>query len=150
VFNISGGTSTGITKYGYPTYLTKLTGVETTNKGLASHDTKEWYLANDNADLSGHDCAIIQLGVNDVFKGTQSETQTYLANIVDYIKSQNQKIKIFISTIIPAYKSPDYDAMSDIIRDFVTSRNDCYLVDMAEYSRTKKGTVYERGHLTAL
>jgi len=160
VFNLTDGSSTGITKYGYPTILTKLTGVTTTNAGLASYDTKQWYEYNDTNDFSGHDFVIIQLGVNDVghtavnvaggIVDFASESAVYLANIVDYIKSQNQRIKVFISTILPAYQSVNYDAMSDVIRNFVAGRTDCYLVDMATYSRTKKDTPYENGHLTAI
>ena len=136
VFNLTDGSSTGIAKYGYPTILTKLTGVTTTNAGLASYDTKQWYEYNDTNDFSGHDFAIIQLGVNDVAHTAvnvaggivdfTTESAVYLANIVDYIKSQNQKIKAFISTILPAYQSVNYDAMSDVIRNFVAGRTDCY------------------------
>ena len=150
VFNQGGDLYLTESKYSYPTYLKKMTGIETTNKGYGGMDTKQWWEYQYNVDLSGHDCAIIQLGVNDVFHEITSETTIYLEKIIDKIKTENRGIKIFISTIIPAYDGTNNESMSDIIRDFVSNRNDCYLTDIAKYSKTKKGTAYEKGHLTAL
>ena len=52
-------------KYSYPTFLSKLTGIEVTNLGNAGLTSAEWYNRHKEDDLSGYDIAIIQLGTND-------------------------------------------------------------------------------------
>lgn len=140
--------------YAYPKYLEKLTSVETTNAGLAGLTTAQWYAAKTDADLSGYDMAIIQLGVNDALynNGWTQEEETALSNIITKLKSENTGIKIYIATIIPAfgYYGTKFDSVSDGIRTFVESANDpdIMLVDLALYGHTKEDIAYNNGHLT--
>lgn len=85
----------------YPSNLERITGISFTNKGDAGKTIKAWYEAHKSDDLSGHDFCIIALGVNDVYfnKGRTSDAETYLTNIVNKVKTENNKIPIFIATI---------------------------------------------------
>ena len=146
-----------IGKYSYPTYLQRLTGVETVNHGLGARTAANWYNEMKNQDLSGFDCAIIQLGVNDALKqeGGWNETsaQAY-NNIIAKLKQENKRIKIFVSTIIPAdsYLSESLIAASESIRNWyagLEDQTDIFLLDMAVYAHTNDSAAYQAGHLSA-
>ena len=158
VCNYNDGTQTIINTafrdYSYPTFLKTLTGRDTTNAGLAGKTIEQWYAAKSGTDYSGHDACIIQLGVNDALgSGWTSAAETAMGNIVNKIKSENNGIKIYIATIIPAfsYSGSAFDAVSAGIRAFVEGLNDpmVILLDMAVYAHTKEDAVYNNGHLTA-
>ena len=140
--------------YSYPTFLKKLTGCEITNKGSAGMTTAQWYTANANYDTSGHDFAIIQLGVNDAIynSGWSQEEATALQNIITKLKAENNKIKIFVATIIPAvsYSGTNYDDVSAHLRTFVQNLadSDVILLDIAVYGHTKEELAYNAGHLS--
>ena len=141
-----------IGKYSYPTYLGKMTGVEVVNWGIGGDTSVDWWNKKQNEDFSGYDCCIINLGINDVQKGTSIEdSRTAFTNILNAVKSANNNIKVFFATIVPAYAKGDsaYDGINTLIKEFATNEN-CYLVDLTEYSHCVKGGAYENGHLTAL
>lgn len=141
--------------YSYPTYLGKITGCEVTNKGSAGRTTAQWYSYFADADLSGYDCAIINLGVNDALTNhewTQEESDA-LDNIIAKLKAENTNIKIFVSTIIPAisYTGSYFDLVNNGLRSYVEALNDAdvVLVDLAQYGHTGEYLAYNAGHLTA-
>ena len=141
-----------IGKYSYPTYLGKMTDVEVVNWGIGGDTSVDWWNEKQNEDFSGYDCCIINLGINDVLKGTSIEdSRTAFTNILNAVKSANKNIKVFFATIVPAYAKGDstYDNINTLIKEFATNEN-CYLVDLTEYSHCVKGGAYENGHLTAL
>ncbi len=142
-------------RYSYPHQLGKLTGIIMSNLAVGGLTSAEWLTKYATEDLSGHDFAIIQLGVNDGIEyggWTQSSVDAY-SEIVSKLKAQNKNIKIFVSTIIPAesYQSDVMKAVSAGIRAWVTSLNDenVILLDMAEYGHTNNLTAYNCGHLSA-
>ena len=144
----------------YPSNLERITGISFTNKGDAGKTIKAWYEAHKSDDLSGHDFCIIALGVNDVYfnKGWTSDAEIYLTNIVNKVKTENNKIPIFIATIpmiFAGYEGADFEGMSQHIREFAKS-NSLYLVDFRTYftefsadSYTKYGVTYY-AHYNAL
>lgn len=144
----------------YPSNLERITGISFTNKGDAGKTIKAWYEAHKSDDLSGHDFCIIALGVNDVYfnKGRTSDAETYLTNIVNKVKTENNKIPIFIATIPMIFagdEGADFEGMSQHIREFAKS-NSLYLVDFRTYftefsadSYTKYGVTYY-AHYNAL
>lgn len=142
-------------KYSYPTFLKKLSGVDVDNKGISGKTSDEWYDLMQNEDLSGYDCAIIQLGVNDAgqYGGWTSTSATAFTNIINKLKNENENIFIFVSTIIPAtsYQGSDYDSVSNGIRSFVAALNDPHviLLDMAVHGHTADTSAYNCGHLSA-
>ena len=98
-----------IEKYSYPSHLAKLTGIEIDNKGRGGDASFEWYAVMKDEDLSGYDFAIVQLGVNDAIRnmanyGTEwsEESRQGFLNIINKLKNENEGIKIFVATIIPA------------------------------------------------
>ena len=74
-------------------------------------------------------------------------------NIVNKLKNENNNIKIFVATILPAfsYSGAYFDDVSDNIRTWVSSKNDedIILVDIARYGHTKEELAYNVGHLSA-
>ncbi len=154
--NESGGTSyISIPKYSFPANLARLTGLEITNKGDSGDTSAEWYETHSGDDLSGHDFAIIQLGVNDSIRyGGWTDTSVQgFTSIINKLKAENKNIKIFVATIMPAvsYGNDSINAVSQGIRDFVTALNDkdVILLDMAIYGHTKESLAYNCGHLSA-
>lgn len=144
-------------KYSYPTFLKKIAGVDTTNMGDGGKTCETWYNAHSSDDLSGHDCCIIALGINDASKqegGWNETSNTYLTNILTKVKNENNNIKIFVSTIIPAlyYHGTAHMAASAAIRTFVENYNDpnVILLDLAEYGHTMDKNAYQCRHLTAI
>lgn len=143
-----------ISKYSYPTILSKLTGIEITNKGDGGKTTATWYDAHGSDDLSGHDFCIIELGVNDISKqvgGWNETSATALTNIINKVKSENNNIKIYVSTILPTVKSSAANAASEGIKNVVETLNDpnVVIVDMYNYSHCVDNASYVNGHLTA-
>ena len=141
-------------KYSYPTYLTKMTGVTTYNHGHGGYTAEEWYTAYEETDLSGYDACIIMLGINDAVEevGVQNFS-TNMSNIIDKVKTDNDGIRVFIATLIPAYS--DYDTkfnnyITEIKRLVAEDYTDCFLVDINQYSVCKAYTPYVQGHLTAI
>ena len=153
-FNYKDGSTTkyvNIDKYSYPTFLTKISGIETTNMGVGGYTSVEWWNANQSTDFSGHDICIINLGINDVLESVSTaDTKTALANIIAAVKAANTGIKVFLASVVPAYSdgTTNYDAVNTAIRE-VASTNAAYFIDLARYSHVHKGTAYENGHLTA-
>jgi lysophospholipase L1-like esterase len=143
--------SQSIAKYAYPAFLQKITGVETTNKGDAGETSVSWWTAYSSDDFSGYDCAIINLGINDVlFSVAEADTRSAFASIISALKTANTGIKIFIANINPAYSrgNTTYDAINEVIEDIATSTTDCYFIDLTQYGHTV-GIAYAKGHLTA-
>ena len=153
-FNHSDGITT-IEKYSYPKQLSKLSNVPCTNLGNGGKTSDEWYMLHSEDDLSGYDCAIIQLGVNDALRydGWTDTSITAFTNIINKLKTENAGIKIFIATVIPSISFNDqrHDTVSQGIRELVASLNDenVILLDMAEYGHTAKENAYNCGHLSA-
>lgn len=141
-----------ISKYSYPTYFTKICGVETVNWGMGGNTTKSWYEAKKDTNWGGYDFAIINLGTNDA-KITVAESKEYLIKIVEKLKAENNNIKIFIATLLPAYYTTNaqfFEQINNNMKEVVSLNNNCYLIDLSTYSECKNGTVYAQGHLTAL
>ena len=146
-----------ITKYSYPTYLKKITGCDVTNLGNGGMTSDEWYAYHSGDDLSGYDCAIIQLGVNDAIRyGTWGATsEDAFANIITKLKTENNNIKIFVANIIPAtsYSNATILALSDALLSWVqtTYANDNNVIplDIQQYGHTKDSVAYNCGHLSA-
>lgn len=143
--------------YAYPKYLQKITGVDVTNLGHGGQTSVQWYSTEQNSDLSGYDCAIIQLGVNDcgTYVTLGDATKTAFSNIITKLKTQNKNIKIFVANIIPAtsYSSSDYIAFSDALLEWLeeTYASDSSVIplDMQQYGNTGKSPAYNCGHLSA-
>lgn len=140
----------------YPTYLQKITGVNVTNKGSGGKTTVTWWNTFKNTDLSGYKMAIIALGVNDYYSygsGWTTEANESLGNIVQKLQNENNNIKIFVSTILPAkyYPASQYTKISQGIRDFVKNKNDANVIclDIAKYGHTNDKDAYNTGHLSA-
>lgn len=152
-----GGTGhyTSVEGVNYPTYLSKLTGLDITNMGVSGYSSVNWWNQKHNVDLSGHDFAIIQLGVNDVgqYGGWNENTEAAFTNIINKLKTENKKIKIFVANIIPAisYSSQAYLDMSSAISSFVEGLSDpqVILLDMQTYGHTGDSEAYNCGHLSA-
>ena len=141
--------------YAYPTFLKKLSGCDVTNAGQAGATIADWYTSKAATDYSGHDAAIIQLGVNDALgSGWTQDAETALGNIITKIKTENTGIKIFVATIIPAfaYSGDAFNAVSAGLRTFVEglADTDVILLDMAVHGHTADETAYNNGHLTAI
>jgi hypothetical protein len=145
-------------KYSYPTYLNKMTGIDVTNLGHGGQTSVQWYDTEKNNDLSGYDCAIIQLGINDL--GTYGElvddTKTAFQNIITKLKTENNNIKIFVANIIPAtsYSSDGYKAFSAALLEWLettyASDENVIPVDIQQYGHTGGSSAYNAGHLSAL
>lgn len=141
-----------ITKYSYPTYMNKMYGINTTNWGYGGYNSKSWYEKKSSENWGGYDACIIALGANDV-QITNTETKEYLQRIVDKLKKENNGIKIFICTVLPAYYATNvekYVRINEQIKNIALENDNVYLIDMTEYSDCEISTEYVRGHLTAL
>lgn len=150
----------GATKYveyrerSYPSKLAKMNGLDIVNLGMGGASSLEWYEHYKDRDVSGFDFAIIQLGVNDLYRyGTWgADSVNGFTNIIKKLQNENRGIKIFVSTIIPAvsYPASMMDVISNGIRSLVSelSDEDVILLDMAKYGHTLE-TAYNCGHLSA-
>ena len=145
-------------KYSYPTYLHKMTGIDVTNLGHGGSTSVQWYTTEQSNDLSGYDCAIIQLGINDygAYGELVDATKTAFQNIITKLKTENKNIKIFVANIIPAtaYSSAGYKSFSDDLLEWLkttySSDKNVIPVDIQKYGHTGKSEAYNAGHLTAL
>ena len=159
VFNHNGGGTeqyVGLKKYSYPTFLSKLTGIEVNNLGNGGATSAEWYDRHKEDNLSGYDIAIIQLGTNDAarYSGWTETSITGFTNIINKLKSENTNIKIFVSTISKRFGDPGAAGkavISNGIRQLVLSLADpnVVLLDMEEYAHTGDEQAYECGHYSA-
>lgn len=152
-------------KYSFPAALSRMTNLETTNKGLGGYTSGEWYDSQRNVDLSGHDLAIIQLGVNDNIRRQQLDmtiaewfadtTRCKFADIISKLKTENKNIKIFVANIIPArsYHNQSYLDFSDYLLQWLettySSDPDVIPVDIMQYGHTYDLEAYNCGHLSA-
>jgi hypothetical protein len=144
-------------RYSWPTFFKKLSGVDMTNKGHGGATPESWYASHSSDDLSGHDFAIIALGVNCAFHdhgGWTSDSDQALKDIITKLENENEGIKIFVCTIFAStsYSSTTVTAISEGIRtsvaDIQQTDNNVYLLDHAAYGTTAK-TKYWHGHATA-
>ena len=148
--------STGVLSndnYSYPTYLHKLTNIEIDNYGRGGYTAPEFATAYASHDWTGYDFAIIMFGINDVLEGVSpADSMTGITTIINSVKSYNNNIKIFLSTITPAYTDGNnlYDEENEAIRTLAASLPNVYLIDLNEISICHKDTPYVQGHLTAL
>ena len=155
--------------YNIPTFIKKMSGVETTNAAHVGYSAEQWLAAYADQDLSGHDAVIIQIGVNNWNSWTGADDpaietfKTSLGQIIDFAISQNaynnggtlkNKPKVFVATQYPAKSylggvNP-ISNLNNAIKEVVNGRNDCFLLDMATYSHSNDNIAFNRGHLTAL
>lgn len=144
--------------YSYPVQLSKMTGIEIYVSAVGGQTSYEWYLDHTGATIAGFDFAIIQFGVNDAleYHDWTSDSITGFNGIINLLKTANEGIKIFVSTIIPAlaYQGDAFNHVNSGIRELVASYNNdgddnVILLDMALYANTKLKQ-YNAGHLTAL
>lgn len=144
-------------KYSWPTFFKKLSGVDMTNKGTGGATPESWYSAHSSDDLSGHDFAVIALGVNCAFHdhgGWTSDSDLALKDIISKLETENEGIKVFVCTIFAStsYTSAMMDSINDGIRTSVAeiqeTDDNVYLLDLDEYGTTKQ-TKYWHGHATA-
>ena len=139
----------------YPTYLKAITERDTTNFGMGGYNTQQWYNHYQNEDLSGYDCAIIELGLNDYAGSsaiTLDQAEEALRNIIAKLKNENNGIKIFVSSILPCYKSTNavnHNARFKSVCDDETI-TDVYYLDVYDYGNTYRDSGYHKGHLTAI
>ena len=140
--------------YSWPSYLEKINGCRVKNWGSSGLTTKGWYECYIDSVWKGFDCAIIQLGINDVFKEEQKYTKEYLGRIINKLQRENPGIKIFVSTIVKSEISTSnkFNHLCDTIRDFVADspNPNLYLVDIYRYGHTMDLNGYNAGHFTAL
>lgn len=152
------GIETLAQKYSYPTFLQKISGVTVDKVATGGVTSVAWWNLYHDEDLSGYDCAIIQLGVNDASPSklngwTQASIDAF-ANIINKLKTENKNIKIFVATTIPApaYRGGKIDEVNAGIRQLVEDLDDVNVVlaDIQIYGHTYTSDGYNAGHLTAL
>lgn len=142
-------------KYSYPTYLEKITGITVDKIATGGITSVRWWELYQNEDTSGHDMAIIQLGVNDAIKlnGWTEASITAFTNIINKLKTENTGIKIFIATTVPSpyFRGSKIDEVNAGIRTLVQSLYDpdVILADIHTYAHTADSIGYDAGHLTA-
>lgn len=142
-------------QYSYPSQLAKITGCNVTNWGISGATTQSWY--ENKISISRwqwYDCAIINLGANDIEKNgvTASSSKKYLQKIIDKLKEDNSNIKIFLMTVVPAYYNRDsewYSTINQTRYELSRANENCYFVDLSKYSETGD-EIYHYGHLTAM
>ena len=138
-------------EYSYPSILSALTGRNVVNKGFGGDTFHSWYERYKNEDLSGFDCAIIELGLNDSTQNTTSADRLeYLGKIVSKLKSENNGIKIFISTVFKCYSNNNIPLVNADIMSFANSTDNCYLMNVYENGHLEPNSAYVAGHLTVL
>lgn len=159
VFNDYSGLSTGnsaiIPKYSWPTQFTKMYGVPMTNLGTGGQTVESWWTLHQNDDFSGHDFAVIALGVNNaVAAGTmwQQSTTDAMNGIINKLKTENKGIRIFVCTTFhgSSYVNERFAEISQDIRDYVEALADpqVFLVDMYKYG-TSDCAAFWNGHANA-
>ena len=141
--------------YSFPKMLSKLTGIDIYASAVGGNTSYEWYQDHISATIAGFDFAIIQFGVNDAleYNGWTTDSVNGFTGIINMLKRDNNGIKIFVATTIPAlaYSGQAFNDVNNGIRELVTSMNDenVILLDMAKYGSTKLKQ-YNAGHLTAI
>ena len=158
VFNYSeNGGGLGIrSQYSYPTQLKKIIGSNVTNWGISGATTQSWY--EEKIKISKwqyYDCALINLGANDIEKNsvTAASSKQYLQKIIDKLKEDNPNIKIFLMTVVPPYYNKDkiwYSTINQTRYELSKTNENCYFIDLSNYSETSDNKMYYYGHLTAL
>lgn len=119
-------------RYSYPTQLSKIANIETVNLGHAGYTTSQWYNKYKDTDLSGYDCAIIFLGINDWYGNSgRLDTNAY-TNIINKLRTDNKNIPIFCVTITQNYSGSACN-LNNAIRE-VGTNNNCYIIDLGQYS----------------
>lgn len=108
----------------------------------------------------GYDFVIIHMGINDLgLAGDQgldavlNNFETYMNNIIWGFKNANKGIRIFLATIIPSYAPKSngyYQALNERIKSIVNYTEQCYLIDLNEYSECATEGEYNVIHPTAL
>lgn len=142
-------------KYSYPAQFSKITGIEVTKMATGGVTSVTWWDNYGEQDMSGHDMAIIQLGVNDGIKlgGWTEASITAFTSIINKLKSDNDGIKIFVASIIPAraFVTSSIIDVNDGIKEFVQGLNDenVILIDINTYGHTDDSIAYNCGHLSA-
>lgn len=160
-FNYSSGTNpwSDGNVYSYPLQFQKMTGIPMTNEGHSGLTTVQWWNTYGTGgaseiDFSGHDFAIIHLGINDVsYSVPIADTTTAYGNIINALKNANEGIKIFVCTIIPAYADATFKAVytdiNNMVKNFANTLGNVYLCDLTEYGHEYTVSQYTAGHLTA-
>ena len=119
-------------EYSYPTILSKMSGVETVNYGRSGYTSSRWFNEYKDTDLSGFDCAIIFLGINDWYNNGQTLNTESYSGIINKLRNENRGIPIFCVTITQNYKSSACN-LNEQIRQ-VATENSCYIIDLEKYS----------------
>ena len=168
VFNTSSGEGTIDTaSYCYPRYLADISGREVINLGYGGASTASWWNRfQDDERLTGCDCAIIQLGVNDNMTNWETSSVPAFQNIINRLKSNNNGIKIFLAGIINAKSYPcacngeDLFSTDQAIRNMYASNwaddPQVFFIDHAKYGHLRDHYSgislkdnYNMGHLSA-
>ena len=150
----------------YPALLKRMTGIDIVNAGIAGTTSGTWYDTSLDSsvnwgdwinnewfwrepqgtalDYSGFDFAIIHLGINDIgnmgdtpIDTLTAEFETNINKIVTKLRDNNNRIKIFIATIIPSYAqnyNENYKKLNEKIREIAEVSSDIYLLDLNLYS----------------
>ena len=166
----------------YPAVLKRLTGLDITNAGIAGATSKTWYETSLNSsvswgdwvnnewfwreptrtslDYSGYDFAIIHLGINDVgnmgnitIEELLVDYEANIYNIINKLKEHNNRIKIFLATIVPSYApsyNDNYRAMNNKIRAITEATDNVYLLDLNNLSNLTMHNAYNVWHPTAI
>ena len=144
-----------VPEYSYPVQLSKITGIEIYTSAVGGQTSYEWYQDHISSTIAGFDFAIIQFGVNDAleYNGWTNDSITGFTGIINMLQRDNNGIKIFVATTIPAlaYQGQAFNDVNNGIRALVESLDDenVILLDMVKYASTKLKQ-YNAGHLTAL
>lgn len=142
--------------YTYPQQFTKMFGCQTVNKGTGGATVESWFATHASENLSGYDCAIVMLGINNALidpTWTTSMEDAFI-NIINKIKNENTGIKIYICTP-PAngmYGESIMRYIAQGMRDMVAglADDDVILVDLIRFCHLQDHIGYRCGHLSAL
>lgn len=170
VFNHSSGSGPLDTSgYDYPANLAAISGRTVVNLGYGGATSASWLSRfRDDPRLSGNDCAIIQLGVNDDGSTLDTTSRTAFIGIIDRLKELNNGIKIFLAGIIngQSYRCATSDEtlytrdqwIKALYAELYANDPQVFLIDHAKYGHLrddKAGTYgtfndnYNMGHLSA-
>lgn len=162
-FNSTSG-GVNIPGMSYPDNLARITGCEVTNLGDSGESTASWWAAHQNdTELTGAKCVIIELGINDDPSTLDTVTKDAMDAIIAKLKTENQKVKIFLSGI-PSGKSypARLDTDSYYVKDqwlrnyyntYFAEDAQVFFLDIARYTHIceKKAETYDdynQGHLS--
>lgn len=164
---ISGQTFVANPIYSYPSNLARITGCNVVNLGDSGESSYSWWSAHQNdAELTGRTCAIIEFGINDAADTLDTATKDAFDNIISALKTRNPQIKIFISGIIngksymASLESDAYYAKDQWLKNYYNtyyaSDEQVFFLDIAryghirnKYSDDSKKDDYNMGHLSA-